>query len=55
MKVNKIPSNKTYLAFILSQLSDLDDIRYRTMTMVGEFVLYYHGKTVGGIDNAVCW
>ena len=32
---------------ILEQLSDLDDISYRPM--MGEFILYYHGKIVGGI------
>lgn len=40
-------SSKEYLDFILDQLSDLDGISYRTM--MGEFILYYHGKIVGGI------
>ena len=40
-------SGKEYLHFILEQLSDLDDISYRPM--MGEFILYYHGKIVGGI------
>ena len=40
-------SAKEYLHFILEQLSDLDDISYRPM--MGEFILYYHGKIVGGI------
>ena len=40
-------SNKAYLQFILEQLSDLDDVSYRPM--MGEFILYYHGKIVGGI------
>ena len=40
-------SSKEYLHFILEQLSDLDDISYRPM--MGEFILYYHGKIVGGI------
>lgn len=35
------------MEFILSQLSDLEDISYRSM--MGEFILYYHGKIVGGI------
>ena len=39
--------NKAYLQFILEQLSDLDDISYRPM--MGEFILYYRGKIVGGI------
>lgn len=38
---------KEYLHFILEQLSDLDDISYRPM--MGEFILYYRGKIVGGI------
>ena len=43
-------SSKEYLHFILEQLSDLDDISYRSM--MGEYILYYHGKIVGGIyDN----
>ena len=42
-------SGKEYLNFILEQLSDLDDISYRPM--MGEFILYYHGKIVGGIYN----
>ena len=40
-------SSKAYLHFILEQLSDLDDISYRPM--MGEFILYYRGKIVGGI------
>ena len=40
-------SSKEYLHFILEQLSDLDDISYRPM--MGEFILYYRGKIVGGI------
>ena len=39
--------NKAYLQFILEQLSDLDDISYRPM--MGEYILYYRGKIVGGI------
>lgn len=43
-------SDKEYLDFILDQLSDLDDIGYRAM--MGEYIIYYRGKTVGGIyDN----
>lgn len=43
-------SDKEYLEFILDQLSDLDDIGYRAM--MGEYVIYYRGKIVGGIyDN----
>ena len=40
-------SNKAYLDFILEQLSQLDDISYRTM--MGEYIIYYRGKIVGGI------
>ena len=43
-------SSKDYLAFVLEQLSDLDDISYRAM--MGEYILYFRGKIVGGIyDN----
>ncbi len=43
-------SSKDYLEFILEQLSDLDDISYRAM--MGEYIIYYRGKIVGGIyDN----
>lgn len=40
-------SSKKYLDFILEQLSELEDISYRAM--IGEFILYYRGKIVGGI------
>ena len=40
-------SSKEYLHFILEQLSDLDNVSYRPM--MGEFILYYRGKIVGGI------
>ena len=43
-------SSKEYLAFILGQLSELEEITYRAM--MGEFIIYYCGKIVGGIyDN----
>ena len=42
-----MPSSKAYLNFILDQLSDLDNISYRAM--MGEFIIYYRGKIVGGI------
>ena len=43
-------SSKEYLAYILEQLSELEDIRYRAM--MGEYILYYREKVVGGIyDN----
>ena len=40
-------SSKEYLDFILEQLSELEDVSYRTM--MGEYVLYYRGKIIGGI------
>ena len=43
-------STKEYLDYIIEQLSDLDDISYRPM--MGEYIIYYRGKVVGGIyDN----
>lgn len=43
-------SSKEYLAFILEQLSETDGIAYRPM--MGEYILYCHGKVFGGIyDN----
>ena len=44
---NIMASSKEYLEFILGQLSELEDITYRTM--MGEFIIYYRGKVVGGI------
>lgn len=40
-------SSKEYLAFVLEQLSDLEGVSYRAM--MGEYILYFRGKTVGGI------
>lgn len=40
-------SSKDYLNFILEQLSDLDGISYRAM--MGEYIIYYKGKIIGGI------
>ena len=40
-------SSKEYLEYILDQLSDLDEIAYRAM--MGEYIIYYRGKIVGGI------
>ena len=42
-----MPSSKEYLNFILEQLSDLPEITYKAM--MGEFLIYYRGKLVGGI------
>ena len=40
-------SSKEYLDFILEQLSDLNEVSYRAM--MGEYIIYYRGKIVGGI------
>ena len=40
-------SSKDYLDYILDQLSGLDDISYRDM--MGEYIIYYRGKIIGGI------
>ena len=40
-------STKEYLDFILEQLSKIDDITYRSM--MGEYILYFRGKIIGGI------
>lgn len=43
-------SRKDFLDFILDQLSKLDEVTYRYM--MGEYILYYRGKIIGGIyDN----
>ena len=42
-----MPSTKEYLDFILEQLSGLEDITHRAM--MGEYIIYYRGKIVGGI------
>ena len=40
-------SRKEYLDFILEQLSGLEEISYKSM--MGEYMIYYRGKIVGGI------
>ena len=40
-------SSKEYLDFILEQLSELAEVSYRAM--MGEYIIYYRGKVVGGI------
>ena len=40
-------SGREYLEFILEQLSGLENITYRAM--MGEFIIYYRGRIVGGI------
>ena len=43
-------SSKEYLDFILDQFSELEEMSYRPM--MGEYILYYRGKIIGGIyDN----
>ena len=43
-------SRKEYLDYVLDQLSNLKDITFRAM--MGEYIIYYQGKIVGGIyDN----
>ena len=44
---NSMASSKEYLEYILEQLSDLDEITYRAM--MGEYIIYYRGKIIGGI------
>ena len=40
-------SSKAYLGFVLEQLSELDDITSKAM--MGEYIIYYRGRVVGGI------
>lgn len=40
-------SSNEYLEYILEQLSDLDEISYRAM--MGEYIIYYRVKIIGGI------
>ncbi len=40
-------SSKENLDFVLEQLSELEEITYRAM--MGEYIIYYRGKVVGGI------
>ena len=40
-------TKKEYLDYVLDQLSKLQDIRARAM--MGEYVLYYRDKVIGGI------
>ena len=45
--VNKMSTSKEFFLFVSEQLSGLDDISYRPM--MGEYIIYYRGKIVGGI------
>ena len=40
-------SSKEYLDYLLDQLSSPEDISYKAM--MGEYILYYRGKIVGGV------
>ena len=40
-------SGRSLLDYLLEQLSDLEDVTYRPM--MGEYIIYYGGKIIGGI------
>ena len=40
-------SDKEYLEYILEQLAMPEEVSYRAM--MGEYILYYRGKVIGGI------
>ena len=40
-------STKSYLEFVLGQISDLKNVSYRYM--MGEYIIYYQQKVIGGI------
>ena len=42
-------SSPSYVQYVLEQLSELEDIRCRAM--MGEYLIYYRQKLVGGIYN----
>ena len=42
-----MPTEQSYLAFVLDQLAPLPGVSYRAM--MGEYILYYRGKIFGGI------
>ena len=42
-----MPSSKSYLEFIMDQFSGLEGVSWRAM--MGEYLIYYKGKLVGGI------
>ena len=46
-------SQRDYVEFILEQLSELDEITCKPM--MGEYILYYRGKIVGGIYDDRFW
>ena len=40
-------SSREYLEYVLDQLSELNGVSHRAM--MGEFIIYYQGRIVGGI------
>lgn len=49
-RVMNMASDREYLEFVLEQLSETGDVAFRAM--MGEYVIYYKGKVIGGIyDN----
>lgn len=40
-------SSREYLAFMMDQLSDAGEVSYRPM--MGEYIVYFQGKVIGGI------
>lgn len=42
-----MPSSKEYLEYILDQLSDIEGVSSRAM--MGEYIIYYRDKVLGGI------
>lgn len=42
-----MPSSKEYLEYVLDQLSDIEGVSFRAM--MGEYVIYYRDKVLGGI------
>ena len=43
----KMASSKSYLNFVMDQLSNLGGVTCKPM--MGEFIIYFNGKIVGGI------
>ena len=42
-----MPSSREYLSYIMEQLAPLEGIT--TRQMMGEYIIYYRGKIIGGI------
>ena len=43
----EMASSTAFLEFVLEQLSELEELSYRSM--MGEYILYYQKKVIGGI------